>query len=1008
MKIRTILIIIALLENSLFAGIVARVNNKEITSKEFKIHFYENYKLYKQHPEQFPQISIYEWKKDLRKYTLNQLIKNKLFQKYAEDHNIKVSNAEAERYFCQTFADNPNFIENGKFSRKKFIKFKSENTDKYLEILGKIKRDLLHFKIEQIIKNQFTITDQQLFNLYIKQNAKIKLNYAIIPDSLMPVNFSPDIDQAKQYYYSHKDQFYSPKKVKIRLLFIKDDEFLPQIKISDDELRNYYLSLNIEKDYFAIKDSLENCLKYQLAHKEAKKYAKQVLSYLSEKSFGYEKHKKNEVLTKYEMYELEYIPEGEKINQISKSEEIIRQALELNIQEYCKEPFELPDRFVIFQTMDIIPAQPQNLIEAGKDVWKAYLMDSESEAKSYFIHHISKELSDSLTYQCTKIVLDYVYFNINDMEIDVDLSEEDLIDYYNNNPDKFTINQNFQKIDFTTKAQKHKERVAPFEQVRNDIIQCLTFAQKQKFAEDICQEIANEMKFSTPEFLGENFNVKKNEEIINFQTDIHQMDSDICLSVNTLLKQEIFSNDADIGIIKKPPLYIIYKIHSRIENYQAKFSDVKSDIITFIKAENNKKLESEYRNYYEKNKEKFVSKDSIKCAIIFVPQDLNNITISDSTIERFYDEHREEFFQPKQALFQTIFISKYRKFSKMGDSKKIANKVARLAKNGVDFNDLAMLFSNRIVKKENELKYKTIADLSDELKNAIYTMKKSISEPIENSDGFYIIKLIDIRDARILPFSEVKQRIRQQLTEARSDELALEKISKIDSKVNVYNDSLAELYADFFFKIDWICLDKDAFQDSILGKISSLVNYESELSKLKKGQKLSAIIKSDTGYFIVFLLDRKKGRQLTYDEVYARVKKEYNELTQIERNKELSQQIISRIKQGENPDSLLTYFSGWHFTDWLKLNDNIPGFRKEESRIILEDAINRKKGSFSHLLRLKNQGFAFYQVEDVNTISMEKFEIEKEKFRNLYIKQKYQQWYEKYKGMANIEICIES
>jgi parvulin-like peptidyl-prolyl isomerase len=83
-----------------------------------------------------------------------------------------------------------------------------------------------------------------------------------------------------------------------------------------------------------------------------------------------------------------------------------------------------------------------------------------------------------------------------------------------------------------------------------------------------------------------------------------------------------------------------------------------------------------------------------------------------------------------------------------------------------DFSNLAHKYSLDKSSAENggKLGYILQTRLDEQMSKIITTMKKGdISKPFESKYGWHIIKLDDIRDARILPFESAKEEIRQKL-----------------------------------------------------------------------------------------------------------------------------------------------------------------------------------------------------------------------------------------------------
>ncbi len=145
-------------------------------------------------------------------------------------------------------------------------------------------------------------------------------------------------------------------------------------------------------------------------------------------------------------------------------------------------------------------------------------------------------------------------------------------------------------------------------------------------------------------------------------------------------------------------------------------------------------------------------------------------------IASVYDARKSELKVPKQLLLSQIYIPQATDPDKVqaAAAKVLLDQVqARLKAPGANFADVATEFSQekQTAAKGGDIGWVALDSLQPEVRSAVASLAKgNVSAPIVLPDGFYIVKVNDIREARTPSLDEVKTQIAEALRQQRSQQ----------------------------------------------------------------------------------------------------------------------------------------------------------------------------------------------------------------------------------------------
>ena len=221
------------LTNTTGKGVYARVGGVEITTVEVD-RMAQQMARQRNIPPEFMQF--------VRPQAANQLVTK--YALLAEAHKMGLQTTDEEVR---------NFLHQGQFGETLFPKGEFVGQQNYENFVRNnfnldvaqfedlVKQELLFGKLAAIVQGTVTVPESQVKDDYIKQNRKVKFDYAVLttPDIMKQVKVTDT--ELKAFYDAHKQNYVNsiPEKRKARYVVINGAN-LPGVAATDDDLRQYY------------------------------------------------------------------------------------------------------------------------------------------------------------------------------------------------------------------------------------------------------------------------------------------------------------------------------------------------------------------------------------------------------------------------------------------------------------------------------------------------------------------------------------------------------------------------------------------------------------------------------------------------------------------------------------------------------------------------------------------------------------------------------------------------
>ena len=163
----------------------------------------------------------------------------------------------------------------------------------------------------------------------------------------------------------------------------------------------------------------------------------------------------------------------------------------------------------------------------------------------------------------------------------------------------------------------------------------------------------------------------------------------------------------------------------------------------------------EIQQYYDQNKDRYMHPEQVSISYVEIKADdiASNIDIDEEAIRRQYDEYVASVADNEQRKAKHILIqldSEANEAEKTKAKNKLNDALAKL-KSGASFDELAKKLSDDPGSASNggDLGWINRGMMGDAFDNALFKLSKNnISEAVQTSFGYHIIKLVDIKGAK--------------------------------------------------------------------------------------------------------------------------------------------------------------------------------------------------------------------------------------------------------------------
>ena len=224
------------------AGVVAKVNGNDIKSDEVRQTARQ---MAQQDAQRYGEMASKLMPFLVQQETvraLDQMINRQVLLSEAGRMGLRVTPDEVKdelqhgRY-AATFFPGGNFI--GQVEYEDMLQRANLTPVKFEHEVGD---DILLTKLQALISGSTSLSDAEIHEQFVKQNAKVKFDYAVLKQDDLRKGLHPTDEELKAFYQSHKASYANsvPEKRKAKYAVIETGKAEADVQVTADDLRTYY------------------------------------------------------------------------------------------------------------------------------------------------------------------------------------------------------------------------------------------------------------------------------------------------------------------------------------------------------------------------------------------------------------------------------------------------------------------------------------------------------------------------------------------------------------------------------------------------------------------------------------------------------------------------------------------------------------------------------------------------------------------------------------------------
>jgi len=223
-------------------GIVAKVDGSDITADEVRTTARQ---MAQQQAQRYGEMAAKLMPFLIQQETMravDQMVNRQALLSEAARMGLKVTPAEIKdelqhgRY-AATFFPGGNFI--GQTEYEDMLQRANLTPTKFEEAVG---NDILLTKLQALISGSASVSEAEIHVEFIKQNSKVKFDYAILKQDDLRKGLHPTDEELKAFYESHKQSYANsvPEKRKVKYVVVETAKAEAGVQVTPDDLRSYY------------------------------------------------------------------------------------------------------------------------------------------------------------------------------------------------------------------------------------------------------------------------------------------------------------------------------------------------------------------------------------------------------------------------------------------------------------------------------------------------------------------------------------------------------------------------------------------------------------------------------------------------------------------------------------------------------------------------------------------------------------------------------------------------
>jgi peptidyl-prolyl cis-trans isomerase D len=425
-----------------------------------------------------------------------------------------------------------------------------------------------------------------------------------------------------------------------------------------------------------------------------------------------------------------------------------------------------------------------------------------------------------------------------------------------------------------------------------------------------------------------------------------------------------------------------------------------------------KVTEKEIKDRYDRSKETL--KEPLRVQVEYLAYLFSHfssrVRVSEEEIEEYYQIHRDTKFRQPQALrLRQIFfrVPEGAASQEREAVRSRAEEVLRRARSGADFAGLAKENSqDPSAAQGGDIGFFSAGQLLPALDKAAFALKKGeISDVVETSLGYHILKVEDVRDEKIKSLKEAREEIIRIITLERERSEAGKAVDQDREKVISGKTTLASLAKErrLPFKVSPLFARSEMLPD--VGRVEEF--YKAAFSLAVK--EISGVIEGPNAYYLMRLKERKEPSIPPLDSVRRDIEGKLKEEKALRLATQKANALLERLKKEHDlkrlahEHNLQVQETGWfpRSASQIPKIGNLEGLDPGGMAVSAEKPVPDK-------IYLQNAAVYLFAFKESRGADRGKFEKEKEQLLDRALNQKreriFQAFIDYLKKKARIEV----
>ncbi|HTS22372.1 MAG TPA: SurA N-terminal domain-containing protein [Casimicrobiaceae bacterium] len=321
--------------------------------------------------------------------------------------------------------------------------------------------------------------------------------------------------------------------------------------------------------------------------------------------------------------------------------------------------------------------------------------------------------------------------------------------------------------------------------------------------------------------------------------------------------------------------------------------------------------DAEVKQYYDGNQGAFQTPEEVKLDYVKLTPDAlaAEVTVDPADVRKQYDANPRNYGKPeeRQASHILIAVKPDATAAEQDAAKKKAEEIAAEArKSPAQFAELAKKYSQDpgSASQGGDLGFfSRDGSMVKPFEDAVFSMKAGeVSEPIKTNFGWHVIKLTEVRPAKMQSFDEVKAQIEQDLKRQRASAKFADAADQMQNLVYEQADSLAPVAKALDLKVESTPLLSRAQVLALAQNNQKFVQAVFSPDSLQAKRNTDAIEVAPNTLMAARVVEYKPAAPRPFDEVKAEIRRQLEQKAAGERAQAAGKAKLEQLQQGKEVD----------------------------------------------------------------------------------------------------------